>query len=93
MTNRRALEVFLLQVVVYLLLWVVYSYLALILSMIIGGICALILLVALVVELVERSKVPRWYYVLMVISAAAPLLAMGLYFALGGDLSALREFG
>jgi|APTNR8051073442_1049403.scaffolds.fasta_scaffold00674_6 hypothetical protein len=93
MTNRRLVEIFLAQVVVYLLIWVLNSYLALILSLIFAGICVLILLVSLVVELIERSKVPRWYYYLMVISALAPLLAMGLYFAFGGDLSAVSEFG
>ena len=93
MTNRRLVEIFLAQVVVYLLIWVLNSYLALILSSIFAGICVLILLVSLVVELIERSKVPRWYYYLMVISTLAPLLAMGLYFAFGGDLSSVSEFG
>ncbi len=93
MTNRRLVEIFLAQVVVYLLIWVLNNYLALILSSIFAGICLLILLVALVVELIERSKVPRWYYYLMIISTLAPLLAMGLYFAFGGDLSSVSEFG
>ncbi|MDZ4680559.1 MAG: hypothetical protein SH848_04755 [Saprospiraceae bacterium] len=93
MTNRRLIEIFLAQVVVYLLIWVFNSYLALVLSSIFAGICLLILLVALAVELIERSKVPRWYYYLMIVSTLAPLLAMGVYFAFGGDLSSVSEFG
>lgn len=93
MTNRRLVEIFLAQVVVYLLIWVTNPYLALVLSLIFAGICVLILMVSLVVELIERSKVPRWYYYLMVISILAPLLAMGMYFAFGGDLSSVNEFG
>jgi len=93
MTNRRLVEIFLAQVVVYLLIWITDSYLALVLSAIFSGICMLILLVSLVVEWIERSKVPRWYYYLMIISTLAPLLSMGLYFAFGGDLSSLSEFG
>lgn len=93
MSNRRVVELFLAQVVVYLFLWVTNSYLALILSAIFGGICLLIFLVSLVVEAVERSRVPRWYYYVMIASTLAPLLAMGVYFLLGGDFSALSEFG
>lgn len=93
MTNRRLAEIFLGQVIIYLLIWVTNPYLALILSSIFGGICLLILLVSLAVELIERSKVPRWYYYLMAVSTLAPVLAMGVYFVLGGDLSSLREFG
>ncbi len=93
MSNRRVVEIFLAQVVVYLFLWVTNSYLALILSAIFAGICLLIFLVSLVVEAVERSRVPRWYYYFMIASTLAPLLAMGVYFLLGGDFSALNEFG
>ncbi len=93
MTNRRLAEIFLAQVVIYLLIWFTNPYLALVLSIIFAGICLLILLVSLAVELIERSKVPRWYYYLMTVCTLAPMLAMGVFFVFGGDLSSLREFG
>ena len=55
MTKRRLVEIFLAQVVVYLLIWVLNNYLALILSSIFAGICLLILLVALVVVMDGRT--------------------------------------
>lgn len=79
MSRTRFLEVLLLQVVVYLALWVLYEYLASLLSVIIGVVCLAILVLSLIVELVERSNVPRWYYHLMLISIVAPAIAAGLY--------------
>ncbi len=79
MSRTRFIEIFLLQIVVYLALWVLYEYLASLLSVIIGVVCLAILFLSLLVEWVERSNVPRWYYHLMVISILAPAVAAGIY--------------
>ena len=69
------IEAFLVQLVVYLFLWFWNDYLALILSLILGGIALSILVVSKMVELVESSRVPKVYYRFMVICILAPLLA------------------
>ena len=52
-----------------------------------------ILLLSLLVELIERSKVPRWYYWFMFVSVLAPLLVSALFLLLGwGNLSWLNSF-
>jgi hypothetical protein len=69
------IEAFLVQLVIYLFLWFWNDYLALILSLILGGIALSILVVSKMVELVESSRVPKVYYRFMVICILAPLLA------------------
>lgn len=69
------IEAFLVQLLVYLFLWFWNDYLALILSLILGGIAVSILVVSKMVELVESSRVPKVYYRFMVICILAPLLA------------------
>ena len=69
------IEAFLVQLVIYLFLWFWNDYLALILSIILGGIAVSILVISKMVELVESSRVPKVYYRFMVICILAPLLA------------------
>ena len=69
------IEAFLVQLVIYLFLWFWNDYLALILSLILGGIALSILVVSKMVELVESSRVPKVYYRFMAICILAPLLA------------------
>ncbi len=68
------LEAFLVQVLGYLLLWLWNDYLATILSLIFGGIAFFIWFISLIVEWVEKSKVPPSYYRLMLLCFLAPLL-------------------
>lgn len=64
---------------IYLLIWIANDYMAAMLSLIFGSIFLLILLISLVVELVEKSKVPRWYFIFMGLSVLAPIIAALLY--------------
>ncbi len=70
-----SIEAILIQVVAYLLIWLLNDYLAFVLSFILGGIALSLYLVAKVVELVDRSRVPKVYYRFMVICFLAPLIA------------------
>lgn len=81
------LEVFLIETVVYLGLWMYDDYLASLLSLILGTICLVILLASLGVELIERSRVPRWYYWFMAASVLAPVLAGLIYYFISGELN------
>lgn len=83
----NAFELFLIQIVIYLILWMVNDYLASMLSLILAVISFAILLVSLVVELVERSRVPAWYYYYMAVSIIAPILSGVVYFFISGELN------
>jgi H+/Cl- antiporter ClcA len=69
------IESFLVQLIAYLFLWFWNDYLALILSLILGGISLSVLVVAKLVEWVDRSRVPKVYYRFMLICVLAPLIA------------------
>ena len=85
-------EIFLLEVVVWLGLWLLNDYLATLLTLITGAIVLAVLLFALIAEAIERSKVPRRYFYVMALSLLAPLVAAGLYLALfGGELGFLQK--
>ena len=73
------LEIFLLEVVVWLGLWLLSDYLATLLTLIISAIVLAVLLIALTAEWIERSKVPRRYFHVMLLSIVAPVAAAALY--------------
>ncbi len=80
-------EVFLLEFVGWFGLWLLNDYLATLLTLIIGAIVFAVLLIAVISEAIERSKVPRRYFYVMAVSVLAPLLAMGCYLLIfGGKL-------
>lgn len=88
MLSKRLIEFFLIQTVLYLVLWVINEYMASLLSAIFICIFIAILVVSIIVELIEPSKVPKWYYKLMILSILAPLLAGGVYIGImGGELA------
>jgi len=80
--SLRMGEVFLIQVFLYMVCWLLNDYLATMVSLIFGTMFFAILLVSLVVEVVERSRVPRWYFVFMLISVIAPLVSAGIYLSI-----------
>lgn len=85
------LEIFLLEVVVWLGLWLFDDYLATLLTLVIGAIVSAVLIIALMAEAIERSKVPRKYFYVMVLSIVAPVVAGILYLSIfGGDLNFLK---
>lgn len=84
------LEIFLLEVVVWLGIWLFNDYLATLLTLIIGAIVLAVLLIALIAEAIERSKVPRKYFYIMVLSIVAPIVAAALYLSIFGGLNFLR---
>ena len=82
-----SIEAFLTQVVVYLLIWLLNDYLAVVLSLILGGIALSVYLISKIVELVERSRVPRVYYRFMVVCFVAPAIAAVIGLLLRNGLS------
>jgi hypothetical protein len=75
-------EVFLLQTVGWLGLWLFSDYVAGLLTIIVGAVVSAALLIALIAEAIERSKVPKSYFYVMALSLLAMLVAAGLYRAI-----------
>jgi hypothetical protein len=84
-------EVFLLEIVVWLAFWLLNDYMATLLTLIIVAIVSSVLLIAMISEWIERSKVTRYYFQIMAVSIAAPLVAGVLYLLLFGELSWLKQ--
>ena len=88
----RPIEGFLIQAILYLLLWLWDEYTASLISIVFIAIAVFILVVSLIAELIERSKVPRSYFIWMVITILAPLLAALVYiYFMGGQLDWLEK--
>lgn len=72
------------QIAVYILLWLWNEYTASLFSLIFGAIFLFLLLISIIVEFIEPSKVPRWYFGIMAVSVAAPILAALIYVGING---------
>ncbi len=83
MKNIGIREIFLLQVILYLLAWAASRYLAQLLAVLFASITLLLTLIALVAEGLEPSRIPRFYFQFMLASFVAPLLVLVVMWALG----------
>jgi len=85
-------EIFLFQTIVWLVLWLLNDYVAALLTLIVGAIVSAVLVIALISEAIERTKVPRWYFSIMALSVVSMLLATLIYVGLlGGQLDFLSK--
>lgn len=85
-------EIFFLQLTLWLLLWLLNDYVATLLTLCIGAVVSAVLIVALLSEAVERSKVPRRYFYVMGISILTIILAAVAYVLIfGGRLEFLES--
>lgn len=83
-------EIILIELVVFLLLWVVDEYTASLLCVVIPFICFGVLIVALISEWIEPSKVPRLFFTTMAVSIFIPLITLGVYFMIFGTFGWLE---
>ena len=75
-------EVFLIEAIIYIALWMWNEYVATILTLALSAIALFILAISLISELIERSKVPRWYFSYMIVSILTPLIIGGFFWVL-----------
>ena len=75
MPKLSLLEIFLIEILVWMGLWLANEYLATLLTFILTPIVFAVLVIARISEFIERSKVPRIYFGVMLISTIAPVLA------------------
>jgi hypothetical protein len=78
------LEIFLLELIVWLAFWLLNDYMAALVTIIVAAIILAVLVIALIAEAIERSKVPRWYFALMGLSVLAPVVSALLYAVIFG---------
>lgn len=81
---------FLVQLLLYLLIFLYDDYLGSLLTLILGAVCLGIWAVARLVELVERSRVSPLLYRMMFSGFLAPLAALLLYGLLRGGFDWLQ---
>lgn len=74
--------ILLLQAVIYSGLWLWNEYVAVYLTLIFPGIIIVILIIAGLADLIEPSRIPGWYYWLMIVSIITPLVIGAVFFYL-----------
>jgi hypothetical protein len=72
-------EIFLIQIIIYLLLWLWNDFVATLLSLSFAAIGLFVLIISLIAEIIDRSKVPRWYFYVIILSVITPLLIGSLF--------------
>ena len=91
MRRLGILEIFLIQFIFYIILWLWNDYIATLVSVVFTAISFFILIIALLSELIEPSKFPRWYYALMFVSIIAPVVATLIFVGImGADFNWIR---
>jgi len=84
MLNLRPIEIFLIEFIIYIILWLSNDYIATLVTLIFTSILICVLIVALIAEILERSKVPPWYFSFMIASILAPIIAAGIFIGFYG---------
>lgn len=83
--------VILIEAVICCALWLWDEYVASYLTLIFPGLILAVLIIAVLADLIEPARIPRWYYGLMIVSILTPLLIGTLfYFIYEGQLEWLR---
>lgn len=85
-------EMFLLQLIGWMGLWLLNDYVATLLTLCLGAVVFAVLVVAVISELIERSKVPKTYFRVMAFSLLAMIIAAAAYvWIFGGRLDFMRR--
>lgn len=85
------LEIALIQIVAYAFMWLYNEYAALLLSGIFIPIALGVLIISLIGDRIESSKVGSKYYYLLILSIIIPLSVAGFfYYVYGGEMNILQ---
>lgn len=79
-------EIALFELVICLLLWVVDDYTASLLCLIIPAIGLGVLIIALIAEWIEPSKVPRIFFTSLAVTILIPVLSLVIYTMIYGKM-------
>jgi hypothetical protein len=75
-------EIFMIEAILYLVIWLWNDFAATIMSLSFAAIGLFIIIIALIAEAIEPSKVPRKYFYVMLVSVITPLLVGSLFMLL-----------
>ena len=78
MIKFGAIELFVIEFILFAALWLMSDYVGTLLSIGISITAFFILIISLIAEWIEPSKVPRWYFTFMVVTIFTPLLVAGI---------------
>lgn len=81
-TRINLVIILLLQAVIYSGIWLWNEYVAVYLSLIFPGMILVILIIAGIADLIEPSRIPGWYYGLMIVSIITPLIIGAVFYYL-----------
>ena len=88
----NTLEIFLIQVVCYSLLWFMNEYVASYLCLILPVVIGVILVLSWIADLIEPARIGRKYYRVMAVSVLAPVVVGAFfYFLMDGELAWMHE--
>ena len=74
------------EAAIFLILWLTNEYLATLLTAVVAVISFGVLIVAVVSELIEKSKVSRSFFLTMILVGLLPIILAVFFFVLNGDL-------
>ena len=77
--NIGLLEISLIQVVFYSIIWFIDDYFAILITVIMVCILFAVLVISTITELIEKSRVPRSYFTWMIVSTIIPLVVAGFF--------------
>ena len=72
--NLKLLEISLIKVIFYGLIWLSSEYMATLLTSIIVPIISTLLIISLIAEFIEKSKVPKSYFKILALSIIIPII-------------------
>lgn len=89
--SSKLLIVVLAESIGFSALWLWNEYVATYSTVILSGVMLVILLFSLIADLIEKSRIPKWYYYILVISIVIPLV-IGMFFVYiyGGRLEWMK---
>jgi hypothetical protein len=82
--NIGLLEISLIQIVFYSAMWLIDDYFAILISVILTVIVFAVLVISLITELIEKSRVPRAYFTWMIASTIIPIVVAAFFIAVLG---------
>ena len=83
-TRANLLIILLGQAVVYTSLWLWNEYVASYLTLIFPAVILFVLILATIADLIEPSRIPGWYYGLMLISIVTPIAIGAVFYYING---------
>ncbi|MBP7273183.1 MAG: hypothetical protein KA974_05045 [Saprospiraceae bacterium] len=87
MDNTRLLLVFLIELIIYFLVWQWNNFIASYVTLIFAAISFFVLIISVISDRIERSNIASWYYKFMVINILAPIISVLLYLVTGGEFT------